>query len=478
MITGSQVMLPASVAPAPPATPHRISKRTVLRAGYGAMLILLLASALEAYRIQQRASAQNQEIYRRYTKQQDALYRVRRILYLGGIHARDLLLSTAGDRVNTYRSQLATLDTEAHESLNLLDLMPPAGDDTSELRRRTEEYVKLLATLAEWPEKRWRLEGMNFIQKELVPRRNTAGEIARDWIKLSESALEASERDFTSSRQTAGTRLVIILGACWLVGCLVMRFSLKHADNLEREGARQFEEVVRAKYELQHLSARLLEIQENERKRLSRELHDEIGQTLTALRIEISHAHALVSHNGPAARERLERARDLAERTVRTVRDISLLLRPSLLDDLGLSPALQSLAEEFTRRTNTPCELHEEGVRETLPDVVKTCVYRVVQEALNNVQKHAAARSVRIHVQQAATELTVQVVDDGRGWVATGSEGVRAGKLGILGMRERASILGGSLVFQSTPGVGSTIELRVPVEPSHEPARVFQEIPA
>jgi signal transduction histidine kinase len=440
------------------------------------MLILLLASALEAYRIQQRASAQNHQIYRRYTQQQDALFRVRRILYLGGIYSRDLLLSEAPDRVDAYRTQLSTLDVETRQSLNLLDSMPPAGEDTSELRRRTEEYVQLLATLAQWSEQKRRRDGISFIQKELVPARNTAGEIARNWIALSGSALEESERNFTRSRDTAGTRLVIILGACLLVGCLVMRFSLKYSDNLERETVRQFDQVVRAKFDLQQLSARLLEVQEEERKRLSRELHDEIGQTLTALRIEISHAHSLLSHNGPAARERLERARDLAERTVRTVRDISLLLRPSLLDDLGLSPALQSLAEDFTRRTNTPCELHEEGVRETLPDVVKTCVYRVVQEALNNVQKHAAAKSVRIDVRQTATELTVNVVDDGRGSASTGRQGAGAGRLGVLGMRERATTLGGSLVFQSTPGMGSTVELRVPVEPSADTPSVFQEL--
>lgn len=473
MNTSPQAMPPATRIPSAPVT-HRISKRTVLRAGYGAMLILLLASALEAYRIQQRAAAQNQQIYRRYTQQQDALYRVRRILYAGGIYSRDLLLSEAPDRVATYRGQLATLDGEVRASLHLLNLMPPSGDDTTELRRRTEEYVKLLATLAEWPEEKRRRDGIHFIQMELVPRRNTAGEIARDWITLSQSALEESERDFTRNRNTAGTRLFIILGACLLVGCLVMRFSLKYSDNLECESARQFEQVVGAKLELQQLSARLLEIQEEERKRLSRELHDEIGQTLTALRIEISHAHSLLSHNGPAARERLERARDLADRTVRTVRDISLLLRPSLLDDLGLSPALQSLAEDFTRRTNTPCELYEEGVQESLPDVVKTCVYRVVQEALNNVQKHAAARSVRIDVRQTAAELTVKVLDDGRGSEGHGPPG--AGKLGILGMRERASSLGGSLVFQSTPGQGSAIELRLPVEPSGDAAPVFQEV--
>jgi hypothetical protein len=291
-------------------------------------------------------------------------------------------MSRSPQPATDYQKQIATLEAETRETLKLLRQMAPLGNDTAQLSKLTEEYLRLLTTLVEWsPEQRSR-NGFEFIQKELVPRRNTAGELVRNWLTLSESALAESERNFSETRQAAGTRLLLILAACLLVGGLVARFGLRYSDNLERETARQFEEVVRAKFELQQLSARLLEIQEDERKRLSRELHDEIGQTLTALRIEISHAYTLLAQNAPAARERLDRARELAERSVRTVRDISLLLRPSLLDDLGLSPALQSLAEEFTGRTGIPCDIHEDGLEETLPEVVKTCVYRVVQEAL------------------------------------------------------------------------------------------------
>jgi signal transduction histidine kinase len=440
------------------------------------MLILLLLSAFEAYRIQQRSSAVNQEIYRRYARQQDSLFRVRRILYLGGIYARDLFMSRLEDPVTEYKKQLVALEADTTETVNLLDQMPPLGDDTSELRKRTEEYLKLLWTIVGWSPEQRQQKGFDFIQNELVPRRNTAGELVRNWLTLSERALQESERNFSETRSAAGHRLLLILGLCLLVGGLVARFGLKYSDNLERETARQFEEVMRAKFELQQLSARLLEIQEDERKRLSRELHDEIGQTLTALRIEISHAHTLVAQNAAGARERLDRARDLAERSVRTVRDISLLLRPSLLDDLGLSPALQSLTEDFTSRTGIPCDTHEHGLEEALPEVLKTCVYRVVQEALNNIQKHAAAKSVRIEVRQTAAELTVRITDDGRGSNGAGAVGINGGRLGILGMRERASMLGGSLTFQSAPGAGSTVELRLPLEQAAEQAPAFNEV--
>ena len=170
------------------------------------------------------------------------------------------------------------------------------------------------------------------------------------------------------------------------------------------------------KGELQQLSARLLEVEEEGRRRLSRELHDEIGQTLALLQIEISHAQAMLAAQPAAARERLQRARELAERTVQTVRNISVLLRPALLDDLGLVPALQFQLEDFLRRSGIACEFVEEGVADHLPDSVKTCVYRVVQEALHNCEKHSGARKVRVAVRQLPDCLVAEIEDDGRGF--------------------------------------------------------------
>jgi signal transduction histidine kinase len=219
---------------------------------------------------------------------------------------------------------------------------------------------------------------------------------------------------------------------------LVAGFSLRHA-------ATQYEEVTRAKGEMEQLSARLLELEEEGRRRLSRELHDEIGQTLAVLEIEISHAQSLTVDSQPAVRDRLRRARELAGKTVQTVRDISLLLRPALLDDLGLTPA-------------------EEGVQELPPDSVKTCVYRVVQEALHNCEKHAEASQVRVDVRQSPDHIRVEMEDNGRGLELNtkGMPGRNAG-LGILGMRERAARVGGALTLESSPGRGTRISLQIPL---------------
>ena len=145
-----------------------------------------------------------------------------------------------------------------------------------------------------------------------------------------------------------------MLGLCVALGILVAVFSSQHAGRLELATAQQYQQAMLAKREMEQLSARLLEIEEDSRRRLSRELHDGIGQALAVMQIELSHMYALTSDDQPGMRERLERARQLSEKTVQTVRNIALLLRPALLDDLGLTPALEWLLEDFQRRSGFP----------------------------------------------------------------------------------------------------------------------------
>ena len=148
------------------------------------------------------------------------------------------------------------------------------------------------------------------------------------------------------------------------------------------------------------------------------------------------------------------------------MRNISLLLRPSLLDDLGLLPALQWQAEEFSRRTGIPCELIERLGDDSLPTPIKTCVYRVTQEALRNCEKHSRATRVRISVDCSGAQLQVCIDDDGVGFPASAER--RVNQLGLLGMRERAAALAGRLVTENRPGGGASVRLVLPVEAGRE----------
>jgi signal transduction histidine kinase len=315
-----------------------------------------------------------------------------------------------------------------------------------------------------------------FLQSEIVPRRGELYKALVDLTTADQQRLQESEREFAGTRLHAAQRLMLMLGLSVVMAFVVARFSVRHVENLERRAERHYAEVEHARTELQQLSARLLEVEEEGRRRLSRELHDEIGQTLALLQIEVSNALSLLPGQPVAARERLVRARDMAERTVQTVRNISVLLRPAMLDDLGLVPALLFQLEEFMRRSGIECEFVEEGVADQLPDMVKTCVYRAVQEALHNCEKHARATSVRVTVRQLPDCLTAEIEDSGRGFqfdqrrMLSGSSG-----LGLLGMRERVSAARGTLVIDSAPGRGTRVAVRIPVAAAPAPASALSK---
>jgi signal transduction histidine kinase len=314
-----------------------------------------------------------------------------------------------------------------------------------------------------------------FVQREIVPRRGELYTALRGLSFADQQHLEDHDKEFAGSRRQAAARLLGILAVGVLLSLLVALLSLRHAENLERQADRHFAEVEQARRELERLSARLLEIEEEGRRRLSRELHDEIGQTLALLQIQITNAQASLEGQPARLREQLQRARALAEKTVQTIRNISLLLRPALLDDLGLVPALQFQLEDFSRRSSIAWEFAEENVAEHLPDSVKTCAYRMVQEALHNCEKHSGAAKVRVIVRQQPDHLVVEVQDDGRGFMLNekGMPTATTG-LGLLGLRERAAIAGGSLSIDAAPGKGARIALSIPLVP----AGVTEKLPA
>jgi len=436
-----------------------LSKRAVLRAGYGAVIALLVLSAVEAYRIQMSVSEQHVEIYRHYVEQDAALATLRRNLWLAGTDVRDFFIQTTPQQAEILHQQLESCKAEDRAALGRLAQTGVRPEVTFKLRQSLDEFWAVVdpipRTMLELPNDRQ----FEFLQREIVPRR---GELYAALIQLGaadQQRLQENEREFAAARRLAARRLVIMLAVGVLLGFVVARFSLRHAENLERQAERHLAEVEEARRELQQLSARLLEIEEEGRRHLSRELHDEIGQTLALLQIEISHVQALLPAQPEAARDRLRRARDLAARTVQTVRNISLLLRPTLLDDLGLAPALHFQLEDFLRRSGIACDFVEEGVSDRLPDAVKTCVYRVVQEALHNCEKHSGASSVRVAVRQLPDCLLAEIEDNGRGFLS----GQRRKGLGLLGIRERAAAAGGTLIIDSAPGRGTRIALRIPL---------------
>ncbi len=440
-----------------------LGKRAVLRAGYAVVVGVLVLSVVEAYRIQTTASRRHLEIYRHYVDQDQLLSTLRLNVWLAGNYIRDFFISPTPERADLLRSQIATLRRENEDVLRKMSRAPDEQDVIPKLRRSLDEFWGVAVPAAGMMHAA-REQQYDFVQREIVPRRGELYAALRALTAADQQRLENIEGEFANSRREATSRLLVMLVAGVLLSLLVARLSLRHAENLERQAERHYAAVEQAKGELQQLSARLLEIEEEGKRRLSRELHDEIGQTLALLQIEISRAQSLPGPHPEALRDSLARAHELAERTVQTIRNMALLLRPALLDDLGLVPALQFLLEDFLRRSHIATEFVEDGVADQFPDSVKTCVYRVLQEALHNCEKHSGATRVRVTVRQFPELLLLEVEDNGRGFTLN-DQGMplKTSGLGLLGIRERAVNSGGALTIDSSPGHGTRIALRVPL---------------
>jgi signal transduction histidine kinase len=213
--------------------------------------------------------------------------------------------------------------------------------------------------------------------------------------------------------------------------------------------------------ELAALSGRLMSVQEEERRRLSRELHDQVGQSLTAVNSYLWLVDRGLPTDAAEAREHVGEARRLAAKTLSDIRELSQLLRPSVLDDWGLGPSLESHVEAFGRRHEIDAQLEVSDLPERLPAEFETAVYRITQEALTNVARHARATRVRVTVRGDDRHLVLTVVDDG---VGLARDGARPQGMGLIGIRERALALGGRLVLQSRQGTELRVELPLPPE--------------
>jgi signal transduction histidine kinase len=296
-------------------------------------------------------------------------------------------------------------------------------------------------------------------------RRVTAEELLLEWparLRLwNGERLYHADRtlaaQFANAQSGLTRTLAIALGSGLLFACVGMAYIAR----LERQTRARYIELARSRQDLQELSARLVDAQETERRSISRELHDEVGQSLGALLVDIGRLSSLSSSADPNVKDQLEHLKSVAERSFNAVRNIALLLRPSMLDDLGLVAALEWLGREVSRSTEVEVVVESENVPEDLPEQYKVCIYRLVQASLHNAVRHSGARNTTVAVVPSKHGIQVQITDDGRGFDPDRTRG-----LGLLGMEERVKRLGGSFRVQSQPGKGATVTVELPAPPA------------
>lgn len=214
------------------------------------------------------------------------------------------------------------------------------------------------------------------------------------------------------------------------------------------------------------LLKRLINAQEDERKRVARDLHDDLGQSLSALQFQAKNMERLIPNGSQEALDQLNTTEDLISSTTDHMYDLILALRPSVLDELGLLAALRAHAERSLKEKGIAFEMKTEGFASRLPPAMETNLYRIFQEAMNNIRRHASARSVRLSLARHNGLVTAEIQDNGCGFdtasIRAGQDGARG--LGLLSMQERAAICGGTLEIHSQPGEGTVIRVSIPVE--------------
>jgi signal transduction histidine kinase len=213
--------------------------------------------------------------------------------------------------------------------------------------------------------------------------------------------------------------------------------------------------------------SQIIETQENERRRISRELHDEIGQALYAIKFDLEMIDKDLPQQTPLLRGRLEEAKSLSSQTLTSMRQLASDLRPTMLDDLGLIPTLRWYIQNFSNRLGICSNFETIGLEQKLSPEIETAFYRIVQEALNNIAKHAQADRVEISLVKRDSRIHASIQDNGKGFDPERElrpESPEKRGFGIIGIQERVSLLGGQLEIQSRPGLGTLISIEIPYE--------------
>lgn len=434
--------------------------RSGLMLGFGVLLILLILSGLSALHALAEVRNANEATLQQFLDKNRQLDEVRAAVYLSGTYLRDYLLEP--DRARAEQSRGELLDAKAKIQSLLADngkLSGAADHDMFEaLQRELQDYWETMEPVLTWNIEQRRTQGYRFLRDEIFPRRSNTLAIADTIRSVNQQQLMQRDQELQAKFSGVRGQLLLALVVMLLAGIGQAYISTTHLLRLEKQTLKHLQEVTEARQELKDLSAKLVATQETERKSISRDLHDAVGQSMSAVQFELHDLAVALRPYEPRLRERVDNVRELVESSLAVIRNMALLLRPAMLDDLGLAAALGWLAREIARPTGLRIQVQADDLPPDLPDEHKTCVFRIVQEALHNVQKHANANAVEITVRATDAWLMVTVQDDGRGF-----QHGRAHGLGLTGMHERAESLGGSVKITSGPGKGTLIEVALPL---------------
>lgn len=389
-----------------------------------------------------------------YRLADDALEAIRLDIYKISVVARDGLLSR---RPGDARAAVMENERDIQAQIQFLRNTSGAGSLASfeKIEHQVQIFLEAIYSVTDQPYSADSQKRLN----DALGSRSSVVNLSAAFSKWNDANFEAEQTAIEHSIRKLRTEIITILALIALLGAGAGGVALYRMSQVEKTNQQAHGKVTKAQEDLKNLSRQLVSAQEEERKALSRELHDEIGQSLTALKFELANTEKIARSEGSAVTVHLQAMREIADQTLRASKNISLGLRPPMLDDLGLVAALNWFTSEFSKRTGIAVEMTADGEVSRLNEAHRTCVFRVVQESLTNCARHAQAKSVTVQLDSNDEILTLTVADDGAGF----EPGQRMGTgLGLLSMQERAMELGGTFTIGSYPGSGTKVQITIP----------------
>ncbi len=439
---------------------RRMGSRAALFAGFGALLILMAIICIDSLHTLGEFQTANTQIRQDFLYREHTLEQVRAGLHESGNIVRDyILIESDPDAQAMLRTEFQTIHNETTATLNACIQSLPAGkrEPFQHLGAELENYWSTIGSIFTLGAKEKKELGNSVLRGDILWQHAKILAITKEVRAVNNDELNEAELKTTEVFVQFRRRLLMVATIAFSSGLILAASTIMYVGRLENSLEKKYEESLQAQRQLKELSKRLVDSEERERRAISRELHDEVGQSLSALLLDVENLTEMSIDEG-VFRQGLQKIKALAENCVNEVRNMALLLRPSMLDDLGLVPALEWQAREVSKRTGMFVDTVEENVSDNLPEEHKTCVYRIVQEALNNCSKHAYAKNVRVVVRQEPNHLCVSIEDDGKGFDPSRVRG-----LGLVGMNERVSQLGGVWKLDSDPTRGTRLRVDLPL---------------
>jgi signal transduction histidine kinase len=432
----------------------------VLIIGFGILIVLIGVLGFRAVRRADSIYQEMQVAQNAYLRSEEFRRGFVADMYLSDILVRDYLLDPSPDSAPARRQDVHAMRDSLQRRLDVFSasMGENAPPDLTKLQSKVEAYWESLDPIFDWTPKQKAERTWAFLTRRVLPRREAVVNLAREMALINSENLEKERRRIAASQEVLEQFLWQMTAFALGIGTLVAILTTHRVLVLERKHELQRKQIEETQNNLRRLSNRLVQAQEGERRALSRELHDEVGQTMTALGIELGNLEDIRDSDPGDFSRQLEELKRLNADAMRGIRDLAMGLRPSMLDDIGLEAALQWQGREFSRHTGVPARVEVDGSLDELSDAQRTCMYRVVQEALTNCARHAKATSVIVSVKSTESGIVVRITDNGVGFDIRSSRG----GLGLLGIQERVKALSGNLKISSEKMKGTSIHVWLP----------------